>query len=96
MTVKALDWKKSCKLHFGAYTQVHEDRNVTNTIEEITQGKMVLGRTCNIQGAYNFFLIRYGKKITSRKFIEMPTPKIVMKRVVEMALTKKQKEGMIF
>ena len=38
MTVKALDWKKSCNLHFEAYTQVHEDRNVTNMLEEITQG----------------------------------------------------------
>ena len=37
ITSKALDWKKSCKLHFGAYTQVHEDRNLTNTIEERTQ-----------------------------------------------------------
>ena len=38
MTGKKLDWKKSCKLHFGAYAQVHEDRNVTNTLEERTQG----------------------------------------------------------
>ena len=38
MTDKTLDWKKSCKLHFGAYTQVHEDRNVTNKLEERTQG----------------------------------------------------------
>ena len=38
MTVKSLDWKKSCKLHFGAYAQVHEDRNVTNTLEDLTQG----------------------------------------------------------
>ena len=38
MTGKALDWKKSCKLHFGAYAQVHEDRNVTNTLEERNQG----------------------------------------------------------
>ena len=35
MTGKALDWKKSCKLNLGAYKQIHEDRNVTNMIEEI-------------------------------------------------------------
>ena len=37
MTGKALDWKKSCKLHFGAYAQVNEDRNVTNTLDDRTQ-----------------------------------------------------------
>ena len=37
MTSKALDWNKSCKLHFGAYAQVHEDMKVTNTLEERTQ-----------------------------------------------------------
>ena len=33
MTGKTLDWKKSCKLHFGDYAHIHEDRNVTNTLE---------------------------------------------------------------
>ena len=36
MTGKALDWKKICKLHFGADAQVHENRNVTNTLDERT------------------------------------------------------------
>ena len=36
MTGKALDWNKSCKLHSRAYKQVHEDRNITNTLEERT------------------------------------------------------------
>ena len=35
MTGKALDWKKICKLQFGAYAQVHEDRNLTNTLGKI-------------------------------------------------------------
>ena len=38
MTGKSLDWKKICKLQFGAYAQVNEDRNVTNSLEERTQG----------------------------------------------------------
>ena len=37
MTVKALYWKKICKLHFGAYAQVHEDSNVTNMLEKRTR-----------------------------------------------------------
>ena len=38
MTGKSLDWRKSCKLQFGAYAQVYEYRNVTNTLEERIQG----------------------------------------------------------
>ena len=56
MTGKALDWKKSRKLQFGAYAQVHEDRNVTNTLEERTQGEIHLGPTGNLQGTYNFII----------------------------------------
>ena len=55
MTGKALYWKKICKLHFGAYTQVHEDRNVTNTLEDRTQVAICLEPTGNLQGTYNFF-----------------------------------------
>ena len=62
MTGKALDWKNSCKLNFGAYAQVHEDRNVTNTLEERTQEAICLGPTGNLQGTHNFFSIRSGEK----------------------------------
>ena len=48
MTVKYLDWKKSCKLHFGEYSQVHKYRNIINMLEERTQGKICLGPTGNI------------------------------------------------
>ena len=96
MTGKTLDWKKSCKLHFDAYAQVHEDRNVTNTLEERTQGAICLGPTGNLQGTYNFFSLRSEKKTTRGKFTELPTPTIVMKCVAAMALAKKQKKGPIF
>ena len=96
MTGKTLDWKKSFKLHFSAYAQVHEDRNVTNMLEDRTQGEIYLGPTGNLQGTYNFFSLRSGKKITRGKFTGVPTPTIVMKRVVAMALAKKQNKGLIF
>ena len=92
MTGKALDWKKICKLHFGAYTQVHEDRNVTNTLEERTQGAICIGPTGNIQGNYNLFLPLSGNKTTHGQFIDFPIPTIVMKQVAEMDLAKKMKE----
>ena len=60
ITGKSLDWKKICKLHFGAYAQVHEDRNVTNALEERTQVAICLGPTGNLQGTYNSFSPRSG------------------------------------
>ena len=69
-----------------AYAQVHEDRNVTNTLEERTQGAICLGPTGNLQGTYNFFTLRSGRKFISGKFTEVPTLTIVMKRVAAMAL----------
>ena len=69
---------------------------MTNTLEERTQGEICLGTTGNLQGAYNFFSLRYGKNITLGQFTELPTPMIIMKRVAAMALAKKQNEGLIF
>jgi hypothetical protein len=33
-TGTSLDFSKHCQLPFGAYAEVHEDRNITNTLEE--------------------------------------------------------------
>ena len=94
MTGKALDWKKICKLHFRAYAHVHEDINVTNTLEERTQGAICLGPTGNLQGTFFFFATLW-KKNARGQFTEVSTPTIVMKCVVTMALAKKQNKGFI-
>ena len=69
---------------------------MTNMIKEKTQEEILLGTTSNLQGTYNLFLLRSGKKITRGQFTEVPTPTIVMKRVVAMSLAEKQNEGLIF
>ena len=92
MTGKAFDCNKIWKIHFGAYTQVHKNRNITNTLEDRTQRAICLGPTCNLQGTCNLFSIQYGNNITCVQFTEVPTPTIVMKPVVAMALAKKQNE----
>ena len=89
MTGKDLDLKRSFKLHFGAYAQVHEDRNVMNKLEESTQGAIYLGATGNLQRTDNLFLLCTVRKINRGKFTEVPTPMIAMKRLTEMALAKK-------
>ena len=95
MKGKSLDWKKGCKLHFGAHAQVYKDRNVTNTLEERTHGTICLGPTGNLQGMYNFFCYTL-KKITRVQFTEVPTPTIIMKRVAAMSLAEKQNKGLVF
>ena len=82
MKGKALDWNKSCKLHFGAYAQVYK------TLEKRTQGAICLGPTGNLQGTYKLFSLLSRKKITRRQFTELPTPTIVMKRVAARPLAK--------
>ena len=74
MTGKALDWKKMCKLHFGAYAKVHDYRNVTNTLEERTQGAICLGPTGNLQGTYNFFCYALEKKSPAYNSQRYPHP----------------------
>ena len=77
MTGKIFDWKKSYKLHFGAYAQVHKDTNVTNTLEERTQEAICLGRTGNLQVTYNFFYLRSGKRLhaeNSQKYSSPQSP----------------------
>ena len=75
MTGKALDCKKRFNLHFGAYAQVHEYRNVTNTLEERTQGAIFLGPTGNLQGTYNFFFNALVRKSPAENSQRCPPPR---------------------
>ena len=52
MTGKTLDWKNMCKQPFVAYAQMHEERKITNTLRERTQGAICLGTTGNAQRTY--------------------------------------------
>jgi len=55
-----LDCKNICKIPFGSYVQVHEDRQVTNTMESRTTGAICLGPS-NMNGGYNFFSLETGE-----------------------------------
>ena len=85
-----------CKLTFGAYAQLHEDRNITNTMRERTQGGVCLVPKLNVQGTYNFLSLCTGKKVTLGQFAKIRTPKILMKRVSAMSLAENQSEGLFF
>jgi hypothetical protein len=47
-----LDYKRVCQLPFGAYVQVHDDLDITNTMESRSTGAINLGPTGNLQGTH--------------------------------------------
>jgi hypothetical protein len=51
MGEKRLECKVLCKIPFGAYVQVHDDVQVTNTMEPRTTGRIKLGPS-NMQGGH--------------------------------------------
>jgi hypothetical protein len=54
MSGTALDFTKHCQIPFGAYTEVHEDKGKTNTMDGRTHPAIYLGPTENLQGSYKF------------------------------------------
>jgi hypothetical protein len=86
-----LDAKMHCKVPFGAYCEVHVDPDITNTMWGIC-----LGPTGNMQGSYKFLSLSTGKKVTRRKFTEMPMTDSVIKMVDSLGKKKRCKNGLSF
>jgi hypothetical protein len=96
MTGTALDFTKHCQIPCGAYTEVHEDKDKTNTMDGRTHPAICLGPTANFQGSYKFLSLRTGKRITHKQFTELPMTDSVVKRVEAMALREKQEKTITF
>ena len=90
MTGKHLDFKKIYRIPFGEYAQVNGNRNITNMMEEHTQGSICLIPTGNLQGTYSFLSLHTGLKIACKKFTEVPIPSVVVRRVTTMAIVEKE------
>ena len=67
-----------CKAPFGAYFEVHVNPDITNTVEPKTKWGF-FEPTRNMQGSYKFLSFLTGKKVTQRKFTEMPIMDSVIK-----------------
>ncbi len=76
-----LDAKLHCKVPFGAYCEVHINPDITNMMEPRTRWAICLGPMRNMQGSYKFLPLTTGKKVTQRKFTEMPTTDSVIRRI---------------
>jgi hypothetical protein len=95
MTGTAIDFNKHCQIPFRAYAEVHEDRNITNTMGARTQPAFCLGPTANFEGSYNFLSLQTGKRTTRKQFKELPMPSSIIKRVEAMATKEKQEKPLL-
>jgi hypothetical protein len=80
-----IEYKSMCRLPFGAYVQVHDDRQQTNTMEPRTTGAINLGPSGNIQGAHKFLSLSTGEVIVCRTWTELPVPSEVLLRMEELS-----------
>ena len=51
-----LKWSKHCRVPFGTYCKVHDEKDPTNDNIPRTHEAIALGPTGNLQGSYKFFL----------------------------------------
>jgi hypothetical protein len=65
MTGKPLLDYNDMKIEFGAYAQVYEANNPTNTMKARTTGAIALAPTGNAQGGYYFMSLVTGKKLSN-------------------------------
>jgi hypothetical protein len=91
-----LDAKLHCKVPFGAYCEVHGDPDITNTMEPRTRCAICLGPTGNMQGSYKLLSLTTGKKVTRRKFTEMPMTDSVIRRINSLGQKERCKSGISF
>ena len=80
-----LRWQLNCKKHmkarFGAYCEVSEDSDITNTQEDRSTPSICLGPTGNFQGTYKFFNLVSGEVVKRRNFTVLPYPARMIKKV---------------
>lgn len=70
-----------CKTPFGAYCEVHDEPTPSNSMTPRTHETICMGPTGNIQGSYKFYCLRTKKKLTRRKWDELPMPTSIIRRV---------------
>jgi hypothetical protein len=88
------------KIEFGAYAQIFESNDPTNTVRNRTTGAIALTSTGNAQGGYYFLSLTTGRKLSRQQWDELPMPDGVIATVEAMAAEQNQailgNEGPIF
>jgi hypothetical protein len=91
-----LDTKLHCKSPFGSYCKVHDDPDITNTMEPRTKQAIFLGPTGNRQGSYKFMSLTTGNKIIRRNFTKMPLTESITKQAKQKAAKDRLQKGVSF
>ena len=89
-----VDYKKHCLLEFGAYVHVHEETN--NTMRARTIAALALRPTGNWQGGYYFLSLSTGKRITRRRWTELPMSDTAIAQVHNLARRSRCRQGINF
>ncbi len=75
---------------------MHIDPAIMNRLEPRTNWAICMGLTGNLQGSYKFLSLVTGKKVTQRRFTDMPVTDAVIKQVEEMAVKDGAVKGLNF
>jgi hypothetical protein len=75
-----------CRVPFGAYCEVHNINDPSNTEKPRTSAAIALNPTGNLQGSYHFLSLVTGKRINRRRWTQLPITDAIIARVHELAL----------
>jgi hypothetical protein len=75
------DFNTHCRIPIGAYCEVHDEPNPTNTKTKQTTTAIALGPTTNLLGSYYFMSLQTGQRISRRSWTEKPATPTVIERV---------------
>ncbi len=73
---------KHCRVKFGAYVEVHEDPDTSNTLHNHTTECIALGPTGNLQGSIACFDLGTRRVLKRRTITPLPMPDHVIKKVL--------------
>ena len=81
VTGRVLDFKKDCRVPFGAYVEASEGTVITNDMSQHTRACISLGPSGNLQGSLKCFDLLTGKVLTRRTMKGLPLSDRVLARV---------------
>ena len=86
MTGVQFDYRIHCRVEFGQYCQVHEDKDRKNRVDvERTTGAIALKHSGNLQGGYRFLSLETGRVLVRQHFTVCPITTQVIDQVHQLA-----------
>ncbi len=79
------DFNKQCRVPIGAYCEVYDEPNPSNTETPRTTSAIALRPVDNLQGSYSFMSLETGARIVRRSWKELPVTKEIIDQVHALA-----------